>query len=284
MTKEQHISPKPGSGSGIKFSNDSIFGTLSVSLPSIAVDFNGDLLSLVALDIEASKVNAPVNLEPAWLKLLSAGKITCFIVDCCHGYEIFGSAEAEPLIGDLEQRVATSLQRNSYQPCRARLGELLLDVSAKLNRDIEEEMRAMLEGFSNSNNTMSVQFEDTTTNEVARHYSSNSRSEEGVKNRDLLEMVRQALDVVNNGPTPNFRIDLYLSARGLVSSKRLPERHDSAVMGSGFFPELWRPRSGTGLDRGAPCDSDSNDIWDHGRHYDSYEGFYGDDEYDSQET
>lgn len=235
MAKEHHISPKPSSGSGIKFSNDSIFGTLSLSLPSIALDFNGDLLSLLVLDIQASKVNAPVNLEPAWIKLLSAGKITSFIVDCCHGYELLAGAELESLIDVLENRVAASLRLNSYQPCRARLGELLLDVIAKLNRHIEEEMRAILEGFSNSNDTMSLQFEDTTANEVARHYSSNCRSEEGVKNRDLLRMVRQALDMVNNGPTPNFRIDLHLSGRDLVSSKRLPERQDSAVMGSGFF-------------------------------------------------
>lgn len=39
-----------------------------------------------------------------------------------------------------------------------------------------------------------------------------------------------------------------------------------------------------GVDIGAPSDSDSNEIWDHRRHDDSYEGFYGDDKYDSQET
>lgn len=54
-------------------------------------------------------------------------------------------------------------------------------------------MRAILEGFSNNNNTMSLQFEDATANEVARHYSSNCRSEEGVKNRDLLRMTNMIL-------------------------------------------------------------------------------------------
>lgn len=36
-----------------------------LTLPSLAVDFSDDLLSLVVLDVLASKVNAPVSLERA---------------------------------------------------------------------------------------------------------------------------------------------------------------------------------------------------------------------------
>ena len=138
VTKQQHISPKtnPRSG-GTKFSHDPTFGTLSVTLPSVAVDFNGDLLSPVVLNVQASKVNALVGLEPAWTKLLSAGKIARFIIDYGHGYELFASTESESLIGVLEKRVATSPKRKTHQPCRARLGELLLDMRTILGGPVE---------------------------------------------------------------------------------------------------------------------------------------------------
>lgn len=140
---------------------------------------------------------------------------------------------------------------------------------------------------------MSVLFEDTATKEMARYDSSNNRSGEGLRKKDLLKMIRQALDVVNNGPTPNFRVDLYRDATGLVSTRscevkgmelmdgRLPKRHDKqcAVMGSGFISEFWR--SDTGVDIGALSDSDSSEKWDYGRHDDSYAGFYGDNGSDS---
>ncbi|KFZ00470.1 hypothetical protein V500_01053 [Pseudogymnoascus sp. VKM F-4518 (FW-2643)] len=261
-SEQQHVSPKPNPGSSdTKFSNDPIF------------------------DILASKVNAPVNLEPAWKKLLSTGEIARFIIDCGHGYELFASAESEPFIRALETRVATSLGLKSHLTYRTRLGELLLDMIEKLNRETEEEMRVMQADFSNSINFMSVMFEDT-TNDVTRPDRSNIRSGQGLNRRDLLEMIRQALDVVHNGPSPSFRIDLYRNARGLVSSRscdvkkmelmdeRLPERHDSAVMESGFVPQF--RRSDTGVDIGALSESDSSERWDYSRHND-----YGDNGYDS---
>ena len=257
-----------------KFSNDPIFGTLSLALPSLAIDFGGDLLSLVVLDILASKVNVPVNFEPAWKKLLSAGEIARFIIDCGHGYELFASAESEPLIRALETRVATSLGHKPHLSYRTRLGELLLDMIEKLDREGEDSI-----------NFMSVMFEDT-TNDMTRPDRSNIRSGQGLKKRDLLAMIRQALDVVHNGPSPSFRIDLYRNARDLVSSRscdvkkmelmneRLPERHDSAVMESGFAPQF--RRSDTGVDIGALSESDSSERWDYSRHSD-----YGDNGYDS---
>lgn len=43
-----------------------------------------------------------------WKKHLSAGEIARFIIDCGHGYELFASAELEPLIralvGDIRPR------------------------------------------------------------------------------------------------------------------------------------------------------------------------------------
>ncbi|KFX91472.1 hypothetical protein O988_07741 [Pseudogymnoascus sp. VKM F-3808] len=272
---QQHVSPKPNTGSGdTKFSNDPIFGTLSLALPSLAIDFGGDLLSLVALDILASKFNVPVNFEPAWKKLLSAGEIARFIIDCGHGYELFASAESQPLIRALETRVATSLGHKSHLSYRTCLGELLLDMIEKLNRETEEEMVVMQADFSNSINFISGQ---------------------GLKKRDLLAMIRQALDVVYNGPSPSFRIDLYQNARGLVSSRscdvkkmelmneKPPERHDSAVMESGFVRQFRRSDTGVdigalseGVDIGALSESDSSERWDYSWHND-----YGDNGYDS---
>lgn len=279
---ERHISPKsnPGSGS-ITFSNDPIFGAMSLTLPILAADFSSDLLSLVVLDFLASKVNAPVNLEPAWIKLLSAGEIARFITDCCLGYGLFEGAETGPLIGALEKMAATFFGLKNHLPCRTYLGELLLDMIEKLYLEAVEEMTA---DFSNSVNFMTVMFEDT--EEAARPDRCNIRSGERLKKRVLLEIIRQALHMVHDGPSPSFRIDLYRKARGLTSSRtcdakvmelldgRLPERHDSAVMVSGFVPEF--RRSNTGADRGALSESDSSERWDYSRHND-----YVDDGYDS---
>ncbi|KFZ22682.1 hypothetical protein V502_02837 [Pseudogymnoascus sp. VKM F-4520 (FW-2644)] len=59
-----------------------------------------------------------------------------------------------------------------------------------------------------------------------------------------------------------------------LMNERLPERHDSAVMGSGILPEFWR--SGTGVDVATLSESDSSGNWDYSRHNN-----YGDDGYDS---
>lgn len=108
-------------------------------------DFNGDLISLVVFDGQVSKVNASVNLEPAWRKLLNPGNIACFIIDCGNGYEIITSAQPEALTSLLESRAATSLERAAHQPCRARLGKLIRDMIAELNHSVGKDLRSMNE-------------------------------------------------------------------------------------------------------------------------------------------
>lgn len=84
----------------------------------------------------------------------------------------------------------------SHLSYRTRLGELLLDMIEKLNRETEEEMRVMQADFSNSINFISVMFEDT-TNDMTRPDRSNIRSGQGLKkkigSRPLLERRRRGL-------------------------------------------------------------------------------------------
>jgi hypothetical protein len=122
---------------GTKFSEDLVFATLSMALPGLAVNFSGDLLCLSVLDVLASKVNAPVNFDPAWMKLLNAANVARFIIHCGNGYGSSPGAQAETLVGPLELMAIKSLERNVRQPCRARLGEVLRDMPAQLSHDAE---------------------------------------------------------------------------------------------------------------------------------------------------
>ena len=108
--------------------------TLALAISSLGSDFNGDLLSLLMLDILKVKLNLSIDLLSAWSKLLTPKSTAEFIIFCGKGSQITTTTDDKNLMNMLEEGVGVStLKRQDDTPNRSSLEWLLRDFVTQLD-------------------------------------------------------------------------------------------------------------------------------------------------------